>query len=108
MIVVDSSVWVAHMRNLDDEAVRKFRAIDDEDRIIVGDLILLEILQGTRDEKHAARTERSLRQFKVVSMLDDRTRGQSRQELPNAAGARHHRTQDRRHDHRNVLHRARP
>jgi predicted nucleic acid-binding protein len=72
MIVVDSSVWVAHMRNLDDEAVRKFRAIDDEDRIIVGDLILLEILQGTRDEKHAARTERSLRQFKVVSMLDDR------------------------------------
>jgi predicted nucleic acid-binding protein len=38
--------------------------------ILVGDLILLEILQGARDEPHAARIERGLRRFQIVPLLD--------------------------------------
>ena len=39
--------------------------------LLVGDLILLEILQGARDDLHAARIERDLRQYAIVSLLDD-------------------------------------
>jgi predicted nucleic acid-binding protein len=39
--------------------------------ILVGDLIMTEVLQGARDEAHAARIERGLRAFGVVRMLDD-------------------------------------
>ena len=38
---------------------------------LVGDLILLELLQGARDDGHAARIERNLRQYPIVSMLDE-------------------------------------
>ncbi len=58
MIVVDSSVWIANLRNATNEATRKLRAVGDEDQILVGDLILLEVLQGARDEMDAARIER--------------------------------------------------
>ncbi len=42
----------------------------EREPILVGDLILLEVLQGARDEAHAARIECGLRRFAVVSLLD--------------------------------------
>ena len=38
---------------------------------MVGDLILLELPQGARDDAHAARIEAALRTFPVVAMLRD-------------------------------------
>jgi predicted nucleic acid-binding protein len=70
LIIVDSSVWIANLRDLDTTAVRFLRSIEDPDDIIVGDLILLEVLQGARNEEHAVRIENGLRQFRVESMLD--------------------------------------
>jgi predicted nucleic acid-binding protein len=72
VIVVDSSVWIANLRGLNNEAVLKLRGIadDDGDQLLVGDLILLEVLQGARDETHAARIERNLRRYPIVPMLD--------------------------------------
>jgi predicted nucleic acid-binding protein len=69
MIVVDSSVWIAHLRGTDTPEVRKLRALDEPDQILLGDLILLEVLQGARDERHAGLLERQLRQFQIASML---------------------------------------
>lgn len=43
---------------------------DDDDQILVGDLILLEVLQGARNEAHAVRIEHALRLFPVVPMLN--------------------------------------
>lgn len=71
MIVVDSSVWIAHLRDLDTGAVRALRALGDPSDILVGDVILLEVLQGAIDEQRAGRIEKDLRQFKVERMLDD-------------------------------------
>jgi predicted nucleic acid-binding protein len=71
MIVVDSSVWIANLRGQTSEAVAKLRAIDNPDEILVGDLILLEVLQGARSEAHAVRLERAMRQFSIESMLDE-------------------------------------
>lgn len=42
---------------------------ESDDQILIGDLILLELLQGARDEAHASRIERDLRHFAVVPML---------------------------------------
>ncbi len=71
MIVVDSSVWIANLRGLNTLAVRKLRAaVDNESDLLIGDLILLEVLQGARDEAHADRIERNLRRYPVASMLD--------------------------------------
>lgn len=76
MIVVDSSVWIANLRDLDTKAVRLLRSIEDPDDILIGDLILLELLQG-------ARSEADLRQFRIERMLDE--------ELA-VLGSRHYRT----------------
>ena len=72
MIVVDTSVWIAHLRGVRTEPVRKLSSIERTNEILVGDLILLEVLQGARDEAHAARIERDLRQFPIEPMLDER------------------------------------
>ncbi|MGO4869630.1 MAG: PIN domain nuclease [Roseiarcus sp.] len=71
MIVVDSSVWIANLRDEGSEAVAKLRAIYDPDTILVGDIVLLEVLQGARGDAHAARIESSMRNFAVESMLGE-------------------------------------
>ncbi len=71
MIVVDSSVWIANLRNSDSEAVQKLRSLSNPREIIVGDIVLLEVLQGSRDERHSATIEQYLRQFEIQSMLGE-------------------------------------
>jgi predicted nucleic acid-binding protein len=71
MIVVDSSVWIAHLRNLNIPPVQRLRTLEYPQNILVGDLVLLEVLQGARDERHASAIEHHLRQFEVRSMLDE-------------------------------------
>ena len=71
MILVDTSVWVAHLRGHSTTATAKLEEAVTREPLLVGDLILLEILQGARDDAHAARIERGLRQYRVVPLLDD-------------------------------------
>ncbi len=73
MIVVDSSVWIAQLRGQASPAAARLHALadDDDDQILVGDLILLEVLQGARTDAHAARMERNLRSFPIVPMLNE-------------------------------------
>jgi len=74
VIVVDSSVWIAKMRGANSEAAIKLDRIADRsaNEICVGDIILLEVLQGARDEAHAASIEARLRTFRIESMLNPR------------------------------------
>ena len=72
MILVDSSVWIAQLRGLRSAATAKLEAAVGHEPVLVGDLILLEVLQGARDEAHAGEIERWLRRFEIVSLLDDR------------------------------------
>jgi hypothetical protein len=70
MILVDSSVWIAHLRGSWTVGTAKLEAVAGREPILVGDLILLEVLQGARDEARATRIERGLRRFDVVPLLD--------------------------------------
>jgi predicted nucleic acid-binding protein len=51
------------------QVVRLLQLIDDDD-LLVGDLILLEVLQGARNEADARQFEEALLEFPTVSLLD--------------------------------------
>jgi hypothetical protein len=70
VILVDSSVWIAHLRGVRNDATDKLRVAAAREPLLIGDLILLEVLQGARDETHAARIERALRRYAVEPLLD--------------------------------------
>jgi predicted nucleic acid-binding protein len=70
VILVDSSVWIAHLRGHRTPATAKLEAAASREPLLIGDLILLEVLQGARDESHAARIERGLRRYTLVPLLD--------------------------------------
>lgn len=69
-VVVDTSVWIDWLRDLRTEETGRLSDIVDKDELLLGDLVLLEILQGARDDAHAAKLERLLRRFTVVNMLN--------------------------------------
>ena len=72
MILVDSSVWIAHLRGQTTAATTRLEVAAEREPLLVGDLILLEVLQGARDNAQATRIERALREYAIVSLLDDR------------------------------------
>lgn len=69
MIVVDSSVWIANLRNDVSQAVAWLRAEPRDDIVAVGDVIMLEVLRGARSEEHASDIQQQLDTFTKVSML---------------------------------------
>lgn len=68
MIVVDSSVWIAYLRRQDIQPVHRVRNVIEPKHILVGDLILLEVLRGVRDEVEAERLGIHLRSFRMAPM----------------------------------------
>jgi predicted nucleic acid-binding protein len=70
MILVDASVWIAHLRGHRTEATAKLKVAAMREPLLIGDLILLEVLQGARNEAHALRIERGLRSYAIVPLLD--------------------------------------
>ena len=70
MILVDSSVWIAHLRGHRTVATAKLEVAAGQEPLLLGDLILLEVLQGARDGAHAARIEHGLRHYAIAPLLD--------------------------------------
>jgi predicted nucleic acid-binding protein len=66
MIVVDSSVWINNLRGVQSSGVETFNAVQAEGLVLLGDLILLEILQGARSNENASRLERLLRTYPQI------------------------------------------
>jgi len=69
VILVDSSVWIAHLKGQATPQTAKLEQVAVQQPLLIGDLILLEVLQGARTGAHATRMERALRQFTVVPLL---------------------------------------
>ena len=70
MILVDSSVWIDHLRNTITAPVKYLRSLISVEELLVGDLILCEVLQGLRNDAEARLVENALREFEVVSLID--------------------------------------
>jgi predicted nucleic acid-binding protein len=71
VIVVDSSVWIDFLNGRHGPHVRLLYEGLGTEQIIVGDLMLCEILQGSRSEEDAQKVEALLRRFEIVSMAGD-------------------------------------
>ncbi|MGA9867689.1 MAG: PIN domain nuclease [Acetobacteraceae bacterium] len=70
-ILVDTSVWIANLRDEQTEPVRKLRGLDPAFvGIVVGDLILMEIMMGARNEAHAVRLREEFEHFPIVALMD--------------------------------------
>ena len=69
MILVDSSVWIDHLRDTVTGPVGHLRSLISSDDLLVGDLILCEVLQGLRNDTEARFVEEALREFEVVSLV---------------------------------------
>jgi predicted nucleic acid-binding protein len=70
MIVVDSSVWIDFFNGIATAEVGHLRGLIGRQPLLVGDLMLLEILQGVASEREARRVEIALRQFDLAPLLD--------------------------------------
>lgn len=67
MIFVESSVWIDLFREVDSPETAKLLDTTARDTII-GDIVLYEVLRGTRDDRHARRIERRFDAFLARSI----------------------------------------
>ncbi len=64
MIFVDSSVWIDYLRGLSTEQTAKLDEILGVERVVIGDVVITEVLQGCREKKAFNETA------KIFSALD--------------------------------------
>jgi predicted nucleic acid-binding protein len=70
VIVADSSIWIEALRGGSSPALETFKVAAQDGQVVVGDLVLLEVLQGARNDPHADLLERAMRRHPVVSLLE--------------------------------------
>ena len=68
MILVDSSIWISALHNVDGDRQSRLRSAIRTGGVIVGDLILLEVLRGARNEPAAMRARQAMAAFPVVTL----------------------------------------
>lgn len=69
MIVADSSVWISLFRKDPVDVAGQLRAFIAQQTVLLGDIIVLEVLQGARDHHQARWIEQNFGDFPVVQML---------------------------------------
>ena len=71
MIVVDTSVWIDFFTGRESAQSERLNELLGERRVVVGDVILLEILQGFRHDAHLERAASLLRRGPIGGMLGE-------------------------------------
>jgi predicted nucleic acid-binding protein len=74
VIVVDTSVWIDVLNDVDTPAARTcVQLIEGGEPVALTDVIFAEVLQGLSDDREATEVERHLRSFPVLRLasLDD-------------------------------------
>ncbi len=69
MVLVDSSVWIDHFNGTQTPAADRLDAILDLEPIAVGDIILIEVLQGFRNDRDYRTAKSLLTSLTMVEML---------------------------------------
>ena len=70
MIVVDSSVWIDYFTGKSTPGADKLDSLLGEDLVAIGDLMLVEVLQGFRGDKDFRQARELLLSLTVLNMLD--------------------------------------
>jgi predicted nucleic acid-binding protein len=69
MIVVDTSIWIDYLRGSHYQKIDRLEEILDTDRIIIGDLIITELMQGFRFKKDLNKIEMLIDSLEYRDML---------------------------------------
>lgn len=72
MIVADSSAWIDFFNDSDTPATHRLSEILRGERVLVGDLIFCEVLQGSRSERHAQLLELTMRRRCAFASMSGR------------------------------------
>jgi predicted nucleic acid-binding protein len=70
MIVIDTSAWIPYLQEVGSSTAAILVKAVSSGKVLMLDLILLELLQGVRDDRAALRIERQLADFAVRPVLD--------------------------------------
>jgi predicted nucleic acid-binding protein len=70
MIVADTSVWIDYFNGVDSPQATMLDNKLLHDTVVMGDLILLEILQGIRDEQQYQQTKQALLALELHEMFN--------------------------------------
>ncbi len=69
MIVVDTSVWIDYFKGIENRQTKLLEVSLEEQEIFIGDVVLLEILQGIKDENQFRKTKRIFGGMSQAQML---------------------------------------
>lgn len=72
MILVDSGVWIDYFRDTQTLQTAMLDWLTPRERIVTGDLVLVEVLQGTANDRAFRRVRRTLEAFDVLPLCDGR------------------------------------
>lgn len=68
-MVVESGVWIDYFNGVRSEATNRLDATLGVDEVATGDLILVEVLQGFRDDRHFRAARKVMTGLPVIPML---------------------------------------
>jgi predicted nucleic acid-binding protein len=68
MILADTSAWIDYFRGNATPAATTLDRILGKEELVIGDLILVELLQGYRQEKEAREIKAALSQLSIVTL----------------------------------------
>lgn len=69
MIVVDSSVWIDFFNGVSTPEVERLDALLGSSPVAIGDLILVEVLQGFRNDRDLATARQLFRAMPLLTMV---------------------------------------
>ncbi|HLF66390.1 MAG TPA: PIN domain nuclease [Gammaproteobacteria bacterium] len=69
MILVDSSVWIDYFNGVGSRVTDLLDTLVDQAVLLVGDLILIEVLQGFREDKDFNTAKKLLQDFLLVELV---------------------------------------
>lgn len=69
-IVADTSVWINYFKGLESNETDLLDQSLSNDAVVLGDIVLMEILQGIKDENQFQKTKKYLEATEQVQMLN--------------------------------------
>ena len=70
MVIVDSSVWIDYLNNTRNFQTDMLDLLFERETVYSGDLVLLEVLQGIRNDKEFIKTKAMFDLFPCVRLLN--------------------------------------
>jgi predicted nucleic acid-binding protein len=68
VILVDSSVWIDYLRNADTRETEELERLFGRERLVIGDVILTEVLQGCTGERRFDQTLELLSDLDLIEI----------------------------------------